>query len=335
MTQMKATIDKYVDEVKNRLVDLKYEDSEIEEIVKRISDPYDKVDPIAKIKGHKSLKKIYLSDVNPDDMFYISLNDRVKALSIKTGDKEYNVSFSFYNSKDDIFNSATGNTWKKYPLMNYIKGKFKYSVEATSHVNAICLAYNKNKKDFPGKEYKTYKASPYVSYIWPWTEPKPVEVDDSKESPEFKPITQPPYFKRSGIQYFELKNKLRMSGIKLNDVRYYITSFSELYYSDPGVSAMVVKNEDNTFTVTFSFISKDDKDYIINYYYECGCPVDIKNAAKVALINNRLNNKFTYTVSDTRNSISSVVKAFNKNRRSFPTKFRKFKVKLDAVLVTK
>ena len=322
---MRDTINQYAIKIKNRLIENSYDESKAACIVQTILDPYTQVDPIAKIKGYKSLRKIYLPDVKVEDMFYLSLNYYVKALAVKKDNDQYSVSFSFFNTNDDICSIAKGNQWKKYPLINLIKNKYTYHVNATSFINAICLAFNKNKNTFPNKYFK-FKATPFVSYMWPYG-----KVDDHVPFSNPEEPTTPPYLLNSGFEYFKSKEWLR-TNVKLTDVRYYITDFP-YDEDDPGVSALVVKNGD-TFTVTFAFLSVGDKPYIIdNVDSEKWCHTDFVNASKIALINNRKNSKYTYIVTDTKNSISSVVKAFNKNRRDFPSKYRKFKVKLDAQII--
>ena len=318
-TMVETTVNRYAIKIKNTLLEHSYDEAKASQIVQSILTPYTEVDPIAKIKGYKSLKKIYLPDVQTEDMFYLSLDPYTSALAVRRSNDEYSVAFSFFNSKDDFKLLAKGNQWKKYPLVNFIKNKFTYYVKATSPINAICLAFNKNKKDFPNKRSKD-KATPFVSYIWP-------SMDDT---PVFETQETPPYLVNAGIEYFKCKEWLK-STTKLTDVRYYITEYPT-NGDDPGVSALVVKNG-NTFTVTFAFLSMYDKSYISDTVDTTKwCQTDFINASKIALINNKKNSKYTYTVTDTKNSISSVVKAFNKNRRDFPSRYRKFKVKLDAAI---
>ena len=133
---------------------------------------------------------------------------------------------------------------------------------------------------------------------------------------------------------YRIDNKLYLKDFKYQN-KNHDNNINIDFYSDKEdkLNLVIVVKNGNTFTVTFAFLSMYDKSYIRDTVDTTKwCQTDFINASKIALINNKKNSKYTYTVTDTKNSISSVVKAFNKNRRDFPSRYRKFKVKLDAAI---
>lgn len=279
----------------------------------------------------KSIRKYFLNDVDPLNIRFYTVIDLCSAVVIRNPETDtYSVAFSFIHPAD-INTYPFYDEYKKWTLINYIRGKFKYEgIKARSSINAICIAYNQNRSKFPKNRHLLpgqglpKKIVPYlylrdissVAYDTPVQACDDITIQDIQNGI----LNRPEILDKLSTKYSLSKNKLKASGVDIREVRYYLTF--------PNMNCMVIRNN-GKFTVTFSFMSPKESIVFKKFYNN---PVDIVLSGKLTLIENYLANKFTYIVDDSNNSLSAVVRAFNSNKNKFPNKIYK-RLKMDIKFV--
>lgn len=301
---MKQNPSDYIENVRRQMAERNYSDEKINEVVEKLQSV--DLDKLVLFKGYKYIKNRFLGDIATENIFYYTVNDWCTAVCIKIDEVTYDVAFTFVSPKELYFDPD----YKKYALCNYLKSKYCYKgVHATAPINAVCLAFNKNKNEFPSF-FRDNKIVPKLYIMKEWYSYNPPIYDgDVDDIPE--------YLKHPGLKYNALKQQLWDNGISALDVRYYMEF--------PTVNAMVIKNSDNTFTVTFSFLNKKDRKAIQQY---CANSGECVNSCKVACLTNYFDKKYTYVSTDTRNSISSVARQYNLHKEEFPTPYAKTRMRL-------
>lgn len=300
--RLSESLRQYVNNIVENLNKNNYSQEKIAEVVNRVSNC--DLDVILKIKGYKYINKYLLDGCK---VHYYRL-DEFNACAIERGENNYDVAFTFINPKDF---DCLDQDWKKYILCNYLKNKYTYkNINCTSPINAICVAYNKNMKDFP-KFYRHYKYTPQIVQLGL------KNTDDAVNTMVVDKLTRPDHLINSGKKYQIAKQNLIESGVDLQDVRYYLEF--------PTMNIMVIKKNDK-FIVTFSFITSRDRACLAQY---CRNDGDCLNISKTSLIENYLAGKYTYVSDDTNNSLSSAVRQYNLHKAMFPSQYRRTKLKIE------
>jgi hypothetical protein len=315
---MSKDIEEYIRNVTDNLVKNGYSELQIEQICNNIRD-------IQKYKDSKNnsfeltnwkniirTNKEMFKDVKSNDIKYFIIHGNITAVVIRLNSELYSVAFSFIHHDDLCYmtDKITPLT-KKHTLWNYVNYKYRYdNIKATSSINALTLAFNKNIKDFPRNCYLS-KITPYLKLMYFDTDPYYSTDNNYCVSPEYKP------YLNLHKDYKNFKNKLFDKVHNFANVRFYL-EFSTF-------NVMVVKNEDNTHTVTFSFIHSNDK-----CISRMESNSNIIKMCKMYTIQNYLNDKYSYKITDAKNSISAVVRAYNLYKHKFPSKnYKNSKMTID------
>lgn len=313
---MSKNIEDYIQRIAKKLIASNYSEDKIKDIC-------DNIRCIQKSKNDKNNSLEFTNwrniirnnpnefkDVQSNDIKYFFIDGRTCAVVVRLNNNLYNVAFSFIHMDDLCSISKEINpVMKKHVLWNYVHNNYRYdNIKATSSINALTLAYNNNINNFPRRKNRC-KITPYLSTICYY------DFNDEYTT-ECVALDKNPYININN-EYKKLKQTLLTSVESFDNVRFYLEFES--------MNIMVIRNKDNTHTVTFSFISDCDRALLLNV-----SDSDVIKICKKHTIENYLNNRYTYKVTDARNSISAAVRAYNLYRNKFPGKTRKYmKLKVD------
>lgn len=280
-------------------------------------DDADKIYDECKVRTWKYMFKKYVN-VDKKDVYFYNLDNRVGvyAMCIREGtvdknNQKYCVTFAFLHP-DDVF--CTRNKYKNikyhyrpYVIANYHNSKYTYrDIVATSPINAVCLACNKNSFGFPSKK-KDMKVKPRAFSTHPF---KNCYIVDFSMFDEGSVL---PLSTKDKELYFGYRKEFLSKHPEFrNNLRYYF-----IHGGRNSAAAMVVKKGDR-FSVTFTFINGKD------------CVPITSIGFKYHLYKNYEAGKYTYENDDTTNSLNSVVRQFNAHcYKEFPSMWKENKMSIE------